>query len=430
MLGLELDPWQRHVVDVAGELGPDGLPVYRLVLLIVPRQAGKTTGVALPVAGERLLRPYPQVVGYGAQTGFDARNKFLDDLVPILEDSPLAPHLRVRRSAGNTAVRVARSWWRVMNTGRRAGRSQSIDVPIFDEGFALTRDTYGGVSATTITRPHHQQWLLSNAGDDEAVLLAELLGLARTFVDEDRRDTIALFEWAAHRDDDDADPAVWARVHPAVAAGRVSIDTLAARWAEDTSPAKRVFRREYLNIWPTDLVDAVLPAAAWQACLDPDVAPTHPLVLCIETGFDVDAAAIVAADPTGALEVIDHRPGRGWIVARAAELVARHEPIAVVVDPKGPAGTLTDQLQAAGVPVYPVVLDDVVAASARLRDDTIARQLRIRPHPAWAGVDQLRRRTFGDRWAIDRRGAADVTALVAAALAHHIAATAAVPAIY
>jgi hypothetical protein len=315
-----------------------------------------------------------------------------------------------------------------MNAGRRAGRGQSIDLPVFDEGFALSRDTYGAISATTITRPHHQLWIMSNAGDDESVLLAEMLALGRTFVDDGRRDGIALFEWAADRDDDDADPAVWARVHPAVAAGRVALDTLAARWAEDTSPAKRVFRREYLNIWPTDLADAVLPAAAWQACLDPDAAPTHPLVLCVETGFDVDAAAIVAADPTGALEVVDHRPGRGWVVARVAELVARHQPAAVIVDPKGPAGTLIDPLETAGVPVTPADFAAVIDASARLRDDCLARTLRVRPHPALDAV-AVRRRSVGDRWAIDRRGA-DHTAVMAAALAHHHALVAAVPAIY
>ena len=45
-LGTPLMPWQRHVVDVALELRPDGIPAYRQVTLSVPRQSGKSTLLA------------------------------------------------------------------------------------------------------------------------------------------------------------------------------------------------------------------------------------------------------------------------------------------------------------------------------------------------------------------------------------------------
>src|SRR5882757_3936768 len=53
-LGTPLMPWQRHVVDVACEIDPEGLPVHRLVVVTVPRQSGKTT-LWGPLALHRLL---------------------------------------------------------------------------------------------------------------------------------------------------------------------------------------------------------------------------------------------------------------------------------------------------------------------------------------------------------------------------------------
>lgn len=423
MLGQPLDPWQSHVANVAGELDGDGLPAYRTVVLVVPRQQGKTW-LTLPLMTERLMRAAPQAVGYGAQTGFDARNKLLDDHVPVLEESPLGPHLRVRRSAGNTAVMLGRSALRVLNTGRRAARGQSLDLVVFDEGFALTRDTYAGVSATTITRSHHQLWVVSNAGDEDAVVLAELVGLGRTFVGEGRRDTVALFEWAAPRDADRDDPAVWAAAMPAVAAGRVPLDTIASRHAEDTSPKRSVFAREYLNVWPTDLADRVIPADPWDACQDPEAAPHRGLVLAVEVTFDRDAAAVVAADDRGHLEVIDHRPGVDWVPDRVADLTARHGPSATVVDPGGPASPLIPSLQAAGVPVTADAnLRTLTDACQMFRDHVIAATLAVRPSDALdAAVVGAARRTVGARWAFERAGR-DATTLVAAALAHHRATT-------
>lgn len=430
-----MDPWQQHVADVAGELDPNGLPVYRTVVVHVPRQQGKSVLVLAELV-ERLCHERPTTVGYMAQTGFDARNKLLDDWWPGLEDSQLGRalgrRLRVRRSNGNTAVTLGRSQLRVLPTTRNAGRGQSLDLVAFDEAMAhRDRDIWSGVSATTITRPHHQLWAVSNAGTDDSVLLADLLGLGRELVAEGRRDTLALFDWHAEPGDDPADRNVWRAVMPAIAAGRVAEDVIASRLAEDTSPGRRAFRREYLNVWGSDIAEAVLPAAGWARCQDDDAAPADPLVLAVEVAWLDAAAAIVAGDPRGHLEVIEHRAGTEWLAGRLAELVERHRPWAVLVDPRSPAGAHLAALRTAGVDVTEVDIAQLLEAAVAFRDAVIRGALHVRPH---AGLDvaaaAARRRTIGDRWVLDRRDGGDASTLVAAALAHHHATRGAAPAIY
>src|SRR5215204_2789909 len=74
VLGIELLPWQRQVVDVALE-NERGQLVYRDVVVSVPRQAGKSTLVLVLIL-YRLLAARCRVV-YGAQTRLAARQKLL-----------------------------------------------------------------------------------------------------------------------------------------------------------------------------------------------------------------------------------------------------------------------------------------------------------------------------------------------------------------
>src|SRR4051812_42149759 len=91
LLNLRLMPWQRRVLDVALEIDPktDRL-AYREIDLTVPRQSGKTT-LLLAVMVHRARAWDRQRILYSAQTRLDARKKWEDGHVPLLEASPLRP---------------------------------------------------------------------------------------------------------------------------------------------------------------------------------------------------------------------------------------------------------------------------------------------------------------------------------------------------
>ena len=88
----------------------------------------------------------------------------------------------------------------------------------------------------------------------------------------------------------------------------------------------------------------MITEADWLACLD----PRSQLVGRVAFGLDVSpdrawasiAAAGRRADGLTHVELVDHQPGTGWVVDRLVELVERHSPVAVVVDPGSAAGAL------------------------------------------------------------------------------------------
>ncbi|NIL60019.1 hypothetical protein HCB18_27025 [Salinispora arenicola] len=95
-LGMPMMPWQRYSVDVALEVDPDTQElVYRDVTLLVPRQSGRRRSCSGVKAHRALAFPRqarrhaPQQVGrqrilYAAQKRQDARDKLIDDHLPVL----------------------------------------------------------------------------------------------------------------------------------------------------------------------------------------------------------------------------------------------------------------------------------------------------------------------------------------------------------
>src|SRR5258708_39354768 len=84
-LGQPFMPWQRDVADIGCEIDPvSGLPAYREVIVGTPRQQGKTT-LYLTWQIQRCTSPrwdQPQRSAFTAQSGKDARDKWLDELFP------------------------------------------------------------------------------------------------------------------------------------------------------------------------------------------------------------------------------------------------------------------------------------------------------------------------------------------------------------
>src|SRR4051794_15767091 len=83
-LGQPLMPWQQMVADVGLELTADGNPAYREVIVTIPRQNGKTTLVLVWEIDRCFGWGKRQSIAYTAQTGKDAREKLLDEQVPML----------------------------------------------------------------------------------------------------------------------------------------------------------------------------------------------------------------------------------------------------------------------------------------------------------------------------------------------------------
>lgn len=414
-------PWQRYVADVALEVDPDtGRLVYREVVLTVPRQSGKTTLLLALMVQRALGFGTKQRILYTAQTRGAARQKWEEEHVEVLKRSIWKNDFRVKLQLGHEAIKWKNgSRHGVIPSTSTAGHGETLDLGVIDEAFAQVDNRLEqAFKPAMITRPMPQQWVVSTAGTEKSVFLKAKVDAGRKRCEAEVNRGVAYFEWSAPEDADPEDEEVWWGCMPAL--GRtISIEAIRD---DKESMDLADFRRAYLNQWPDATQDKwrVVPEKMWQDCFDGDSVLTGRVAFGIDSTPEGSHSAIAAWGKNqvglGQGEVIEHSVGRGWLVDRALQLAVKWDPKCFVVDAKGPAGTIINDLKAGLLKLYkdgslereiPVVtpnigetcqgcgwLYDAIRYSrmVHLGDKAMAYAL--------AGADK---RVIGDSWAWSRR---------------------------
>jgi phage terminase large subunit-like protein len=422
-------PWQQHVVDVALEIDPHtGLLVYREIGLTVPRQSGKTT-LTLALSTHRALGfSVAQRIVYAAQTRNDARKKWEDDHCSILEQSDFNALFRVRKTNGNEAIIWKnRSHHGITSNTEKAGHGGTIDLALLDEAFAQTDDRLEqAFKPAMITRPQPQLWVVSTAGTPESTYLRAKVEAGRKRVEEGATSGAAYFEWSAPEDADPEDREVWRACMPALG-HTVSEEAIAADFV---TMNLLEFRRAYLNQWCDRSVhEPVIDEAVWNGLKDTESEPVDPVAFAVDATPERSAASIAVAgrreDGRFHGEVIEHRQGTGWLLARILELENRWRPCAWLLDPAGPAGSLIPALQDAGIEPVLISSREMTQACGALYDDWVNDNFRhLDQAPLNAAIGGAKKRPLGDAWAWHRKDSTvDISPLVAVTLARHGVAT-------
>jgi hypothetical protein len=409
-------PWQQMVAEVGGELLESGLPAYRNVAVTVPRQSGKTMLLLAWEVQRALGWEGPQRIVYSAQSGNDARKKLIEDQIPILE--PRRSKLGIRRilrGMGNEAVEFANgSRIILLASTADSGHGKTVDLGVKDELFADYDDRRDqSLVPAMATRPGAQVLTASTMGTEESVPLNRAVERGRTAVEQGARSGIAYFEWSAGLDEDPDDPATWWRCMPALG-HTISEDVV--RDARAILPDGE-FRRAFLN-QRTRADERVLPVTKWAAVCSEGAAPSGTLTFALDVNPERTAASIVAASP-GVAELVDHRPGTGWLMGRARELDAKHGPATWVVDGQGPAGSFKAEMEDADLMVHATSSRELIDACAQFFDGVMDGKVALRRHPRLdEAAAAAGKRTVGDAWAWTRKHlSADISPLVAVTLA-------------
>lgn len=430
-VGLHLDPWQQHVLKHGLGEREDGKWSAFEVVVNVPRQNGKGGIIeARELAGMFLFNE--KLIIHSSHE-FKTTKEAMRRLVGLIENSDMLRRRvkHIRTTTGQEAIEL-RDGRRICFLARSkgAGRGFTADCVILDEAMILGDAEMSAIGPTQAAVPNPQRWYLGSAGiGDQSVQLGRLRRLAL----EGTAPALAYNEWSIspHADEclpgctehDDVDsPESWAKANPAMGI-RVSQSFIAN---ERMSMATQAFATERLGVgvYPSEGGDGwkVIAEDAWRALTDPSSEPSDPVVFSIDATPERSHAAIGVAGASGEqthIEVVDHRPGIKWVVARVVELVERWEAGPVIVDEGGPAGSLIPDLVAAGVEVRSPKVREIAQACGQLYDavteQTVVHLDQANLAVSLAGAEQ---RPLGDAWAWARKSEnVDISPLMAVTLA-------------
>ena len=398
--GLALDPWQCWVLDQALGERQDGRWSAFEVGVVVGRQNGKGAILearelaGLFLFGEQLILH----TAHQFKTSSEAFRR-----VRSLVDNTDALRKRVRRvltGKGDEAIELKSGQrLRFIARSKVSGRGFSGDCVILDEAFELPEASIAALLPTMSARPNPQLWYTSSAVDrdhhKEGHVLARLRqrGIAG-------EPGLTYAEWSAADRDclTDADLAqlrtdrrAWAQANPGKGI-RITEEFIGRELA---SLAAKSFEVERLGIgdWPTEDVDRwlVIPRDQWLALIDMESQPIrrpHEVAFAVEMSWDRSSAVIGVCGrredglyhveiPTDADGRADYRSGPPhWLPPRLKQLVDQWRPARVVINGKGPAGTLIADIEALGVEVYQPTYVELGQAFGRFRDTVEAGGLR------------------------------------------------------
>jgi len=346
MIGDPFLPWQRWAAIHALETVPGGDFRFRVVLILVARQNGKSK-LKRTISLWRMYMERPMLILGVAQDLSLAREQWNMSIETIQGCPDLAAELdgQPRRVNGDEWFKVlSGARYKIGAANRSAGRGLSIGELNIDELREQRKwDAWSALSKTTNAVPNAQIWAMSNAGDDQSVVLNQLRDAALA----ERDPSIGLFEWSAEDDCELDDAHAWRQANPALG---YLISESAIRSALATDPPA-VFRTEVL-CQRVDQLQGAIDLAAWRACEDPQgtMDPYRKrLAACLDVAPDGQhvTLAVAAKQPDGVIrvEIVQAWKDTDTVRLELPELLAKIKPKLVGWFPNGPAGALAPMLR-------------------------------------------------------------------------------------
>jgi len=435
--GLHLDPWEQLVLaDSLGELKGGKWAAFE-VGLVVPRQNGKDAILeARELAGMFLLGE-PLIV-HSAHEFATAMEHMLRVEMLIEGSRDLTRRVAtVKKSHGEEGIYLKNGHRMRFRTRTKGGlRGFTGELIVFNEAMILPTAAHGAILPTLSARSvtgNPQVWYVGSPVDQWIHEHGLVLAGVRQRGMSGKDPALAYFEWSGdfkspEQVDEAAaqDPAVWAQANPGLGI-RISAEHVGR---EQRSMDPRTFAVERLGVgdWPDPdaQVEQVIPEAARIKCIDLESKAEDPVCLTFDVTPDRSWASIGIAGrrPEEAkgdwhIEVVDRRPGTGWVPERLKQLVGRHQPFEVICDGNSPAASLIGPLTKLGIEVRVVTSKELAQACGTIYDAFEQESVRhLDTAELNAAIKGAVKRPLGDAWAWSRKSSnVDISPLVAVSLA-------------
>ena len=424
--GINLDPWQELLLRSMLRTAPDSnrWASYEN-LILVPRQNGKSLTLEAFDLAKLFLSPPGHMVMHTAHQLKTAKESFRH-LQGILKNAPElnAEVARVNGAHGEEGFEL-KNGSRLLFVARGvngSGRGFSPDDVLFDEAYRLPPEAEEALIYAVSAKPNPQLVYASSTGFPDSTVLWSLVQRGRAGGDE----SLMMAEWSSDADldltDEEQMRAAVAQANPALGY-RLTLEKTKTEWRKAISQGRlEGFGRERCGLWAEEGSQSVFPAGSWGNCADSSSQIPGMPMFGLSVSVDRTTATIGACgareDEFLHLESVENRRGTDWIVPEMAAITVRNGG-SVVVDPASPAGSLIDDLHAAGVKVWTVQAREYAQACGWIFDAVQNKEIRHLGQPeldeAVTGT-QLRTLAGGFAWDL-RKPLSDITPLVAVTLA-------------
>lgn len=462
-VGYAPDPEQELALDVIFGRRANGLSACFEVGAIVGRQNLKTGLFMQCLLGWLYFfgdMKEMRLLVYSAHEFATAMEAFRQ-LTEIVEGSPdlRAMTRKIIRNHGEEAIENkwgCRAAFKTRTKG--GGRGLSGNKVILDEGMFLQDQHMGALLPTLSAQKDPQVLYGSSAGLEQSSVLRDVRDRGRAGGEP----RLGYLEWCALPPSEACDagwacthsresvgcgcdkPDMWLMANPAIGKHRANGTGLSIEYikAERRALVPREFGRERMGWWDeADNGTAPIAVQAWAACEDRKSVPDldGPIAIGVDISPDSAISAIgVAAwrkdDELPHVELAEHLPGTGWVLDRIVSITGRRDPVAVVLNPAGPAGAFERHLRNHG---FITLAEDAMTppgkhrlvlttgralaqACGNIANSVTNSEIR---HPGQAPVNQAvaaaRSRQVAQAWAFSPTPGEDITPLYAVTLALH-----------
>jgi len=455
--------WQRWLVIHGGELGPDGNPRFRELLILVARQNGKSFLLVILALWWMFVECVELVLGTSSKLEY-AKEAWRKAVRIVENNEKLWRYCNPRRymREGNNDVvlytKGENNRYKIAAANDDAGRSMSVDRLILDE-FRRHFDwtCYNAAIYTQQAIRDAQAWIITNQGDYRSEPLHSLRKSALTGLkSRDGNPTLFIAEWSGDKgaDADFRAHGVTDHVIEALAQANPTVGREGPTWRMMLDQARKVHESNSsamvngfiieVMCMEIDQVDPAIDQFAWTECNRGSnlEALRDRIALVFDVSLDGLHITLTAAarrdDGVVVVDVVKAWDGPGAKAQFRREvhgLVRKVKPRAFGWFPGGPAAVMAAELakrkaRPGELPWPPKgvdtqeIRDDATAACMGFADLVVARQISHGDDPLQNGhvlaADKLEQ---GERWRFMRRGAGQCDAAYAAAGAVHVART-------
>ncbi len=443
VLAYPLDPWEQWAAIHGCELLPDGRPRFRILLIEVARQNGKTTLLVVLALYWQFVVGVPLTLG--TSTKLDYAKESWVRAVRLAEAAPQLGPLRGQRwhrdaNGEQESWTLEQARYKIAASNAEGGRSLTVGRLILDE--LRQHHTYAAWDASVYAGNavwDFQAWAMSNAGDARSVVLNDLHDGCVKFIETGDGDyRTGMFSWSCEQDADPLDLDALAQANPNLGR-RIPADSLLAdarRAVARGGDALTGFKTESMCI-RVRLLSSAVDAAAWGAGAETGTLDDvrDRVACCLDVAPDGQHATLTAA-----AQLADGRV-RGDVVAAwdstkklrrdLRRVVARVKPRVFGWFPTGPAAAIAADLvesTAAGWPPPGVRIEPIRSAATAvcmgLADLVAAGDIVHSDDPLLnAHVTGAERLARGDGWVFSRKGGGHCDGAYSLAGAVHLART-------